>query len=73
MSSVFSIDSLEPTSEFQTPVTFLLVDKNTKCGYSFSKLDHKNNFGNKLSGFAFSTPMVSVLAVIVHYATSSLI
>ena len=23
-------------SEFQTPVTFLLVDKNTKWGYSFS-------------------------------------
>ena len=24
------------TSFFQTPITFLLVDKNTKCGYSFS-------------------------------------
>ena len=32
----FSIDFLETTSEFQMPVTFLLVDKNTKCGYSFS-------------------------------------
>ena len=78
MSFSFSIDFLEPTSEFQTPVTFLLVDKNTKCGYSFSKLDHKNILVIKLSGFAeiftFSTPalMVSVLAVIVHYATSSL-
>ena len=41
MSSAFSIDFLEPTSEIQTPVTFLLVDKNTKCVYSFSKLDHK--------------------------------
>ena len=46
MSSVFSIDFLELTSEFQKPVTFLLVDKNTKCGYSFSELDHKKNFGN---------------------------
>ena len=36
MSSAFSIEFLEPTSEFQTPVTFLLVDRNTKCGYSFS-------------------------------------
>ena len=46
MSSAFSIDFLEPASEFQTPVTFLLVDKNTKCGYSFSKLDLKENLGN---------------------------
>ena len=46
MSSAFSIDFLEPISEFQTPVTFFLVDKNTTCGYSFSKLDHKKNFGN---------------------------
>ena len=30
MSSAFSIDFLEPNSEFQTPVTFLLVDKNIK-------------------------------------------
>ena len=35
MSSAFSIDFLEPTSEFQTHVTFLLVDKNTKGGYLF--------------------------------------
>ena len=46
MSSAFSIDFLEPTSEFQMPVAFLLVDKNTKCGHSFSQLDHKENFGN---------------------------
>ena len=44
MSSAFYIDFLEPTSEFQTPVTFLLADKNTKCGYSFFKLDHEENF-----------------------------
>ena len=29
------LTSLSP--EFQTPVTFLLVDKNTKCGHSFSE------------------------------------
>ena len=43
MSSAFSIDVLEPTSEFQMPVTFLLVDKNTKI---VSELDCKENFGN---------------------------
>ena len=41
MSSAFSIDFLEPTSEIQTPVTFLWVDKNTKCGCSFSKIAWK--------------------------------
>ena len=35
MSSAFSIDFLEPTSEFQMPVTFLLVDKNIKAGIRF--------------------------------------
>ena len=35
-SSAFSVDFLEPTLDFQTPITFLLVDKNTKFGYSFS-------------------------------------
>ena len=61
------------------PVTFLIVDKNTKCGYSFSELERMEHLVIKLSGFAeiftFPTPalMVSVLAVIVHYATSSLI
>ena len=46
MSSALSIDFLEPTSDFQKPVTFLLVDKNTKCGNSFSKLDRKEDFGD---------------------------
>ena len=61
------------------PVTFLLVDKNTKCGYSFSKLDRQEYFGNELSRsadiFTFSTlgPIVSALADIAHYQTSSLI
>ena len=45
MSSAFFVYFLEPTSKFQTPVTFLLEDKNTKCGYSFSYLDRKTKFG----------------------------
>ena len=53
------------------------MDKNTKCGYSFSMLDRKDNFGN-LSGFAeiftfSSAHMVSVLVEIACYATLSLI
>ena len=39
MSFAFSVNFLEPTLDFQMPITFLLVHKNTKCGYSFSKLD----------------------------------
>ena len=80
MSSAFSIDFLEPTSNIKMPITFLFVDKNTKCGCPFSKLDHKDNFGNlKMSGFAeiftFSSPapVVSVLVDIAYYAASSLI
>ena len=37
MSSAFSVEFLELASDFQTPITLLLVDQNTKCGYSFSK------------------------------------
>ena len=69
MSSAFFIDFLEPTSEFQMPVTFLLVDKKTKCGYSFSYLDRKENFDLsncrfliEFSRFILTTaPNVSVL------------
>ena len=32
----FSIDLLQCTSELQTPITFLFVNENIKCGYSFS-------------------------------------
>ena len=79
MSSAFSIDFLEPTSEFQTHVTFLLVDKTQSVGIHFLSWIARKMLVIKLSGFAeiftVSTPalMVSVLAVIVHYATSSLI
>ena len=30
MSFAFFVDIPKPTSDFQTPITFLLVDKNTK-------------------------------------------
>ena len=50
MSSAFSINFLEPTLDFQMPITFLLVHKNTMCGYSFSQLDRNENFGNKNVG-----------------------
>ena len=78
MSSAFSIDYLEPTSEFQTPKTLLLVDKTQSVGIHFLRVARKI-LVIKLSGFAeiftFSTPapMVSVLADIANNATSSLI
>ena len=74
MFSAFFIDFPEHTSEFQMPLTFLLVDKNTKL---VPEVDCKEIL--VISGFAeiftISTPapMISVLAVIAHYATSSLI
>ena len=36
ITSDFSIDLLQCTSELQTPITFLLVNENIKYGYSFS-------------------------------------
>ena len=47
MSFAFSIDFIELTSDFQTPVTFLLVDKNTKC-ILFHNWIIRNIFGNKI-------------------------
>ena len=35
MSSTFSFDFIEPTSDFQTPITFLLVDKTQRVGFIF--------------------------------------
>ena len=55
----FSVDFLEPTSDFQTPITFLLVDKNTKCGYKFSKIARKIlviKLSRYAEIFSFSTP-----------------
>ena len=63
MSSAFSIDFLEPTPVFQMPVTFVNVEENTKCGYSFSKVDGKENFGKliKLSGLLKFSPFLLLL------------
>ena len=52
MSLDFFIDLIEPTSDFQTAITFLLVDKNTSCGYSFFNWIISNIWVTKLSGFA---------------------
>ena len=66
ITSDFPIDLLQCTSELQTPITFLFVDKNMKCGYAFSQLEHKEYFGTKLFGFAkifgfsFFAPPLSV-------------
>ena len=61
MSSAFSVDFLEPTSEFQMPVTFLVVAENIKCGHSFFSKIAGNISVINLSGFAetftFSTPL----------------
>ena len=81
MSFAFSLDFLKPTSDFQMPITFLLVDKNTKYGFRFLNLNliTRKILVIKLSGFAeiftFSTPapVVLVLADMAHSAMSSLI
>ena len=39
----FSVDFLEPISDFRMSVYFY-VNKNTKCGCSFSYLDCKEHF-----------------------------
>ena len=51
MTSAFFIDFFEPTSDFQTTITFLFVDKNTKCGYIFSQLDCKEHLGHEIVRF----------------------
>ena len=60
MSSAFSVCFLEPTSEFQTPVTFLLVAKTQSVGIHFLSKITRNILVINLSGFAeiftFSTP-----------------
>ena len=35
MSSAFSVDFFEPTSDFQMSITFLLVDKTQSVGFIF--------------------------------------
>ena len=36
ITSDFSIHLMQLTSKVQTPITFLFVNKNIKCGYAFS-------------------------------------
>ena len=74
MSSAFSIDFLEPTSEFKSSVTVLLVDK---VWVFIFLVRSQGIFSEFTKIFTFSTstptPIVSVLAGIAHNATSSLI
>ena len=46
-SAILEIFFIEPTSEFQTSVTFLLVNENINCGWSFCLLDRNKHFGTK--------------------------
>ena len=55
------------TSERQTPITFLFVNENIKCGYAFAYLEHNEYFGTKIClgflkhfVFAFSAPTFSI-------------
>ena len=78
MCSAFSIDFIGPTPEFQTPLTFLLVDKTQSVDINFLSYIARTILVIKFSGFAeiftFSTAasMVSDLVLIAHYTTSSL-
>ena len=46
-SAILEIFYIESISEFQTSVTFLLVNENIKCVCSSSKLDRNEHFGTK--------------------------
>ena len=48
ITSDFFIDLLQCTSVLQTPITFLFVNENIKCGYAVSKLEHEEYFGTKI-------------------------
>ena len=50
MPSAFSIYFLEPTSEFESPVTFLLVDKKQSVDIHFFSKIARKTLVNKLSG-----------------------
>ena len=52
MSSAFSVDFLEPTSDFQTPITFFLVEKKHKVGTHFFNWIARKILVIKLLGFA---------------------
>ena len=46
-------------SKVQTPIILLFVNKNIKCGWAFSWLEHEEHFGTKFD-FAISAPLASV-------------
>ena len=48
ITSDFSIRLMLFTSELQTPITFLFVNENVKCGYSFALLELDESFGTKV-------------------------
>ena len=53
IASDFSIDLLQCTSELQTPITFLFVNENMKCGVCiFLVRNMRNILVPKLFGFA---------------------
>ena len=47
ITSDFSVHLMQLTSKVQTPITFLFVKKNIKCGLAFSQLEHEEHFGTK--------------------------
>ena len=53
-----SSDFLKPTSDFQTPITFLLVGKNTNVRIHFKEI-----FGYKIALFT----QTSIYGVIVYF------
>ena len=77
MSSAFSIDFLEPISDFQRSIAFLLVYKTQSVGAHVLNKIARKILVIKLSGFAeiftFPTPapVVSVLTDMAHYHMTS--
>ena len=52
----FSIRLMLFNSELQTPITFLFVNENIKCGYSFHRKNMTNILVTKVFGFAKMFP-----------------
>ena len=74
----FSVDFLEPTLDFQTPITFLLNNKKAQCVGIFFNWIVRNILVTNLSVFTeiytvlTQEPVVLVLTERqTHYATSS--
>ena len=68
MSSAFSVDFLEPTSDFQTPITILLVEKKDKVWVFIFLVRLQGKFGNCKLSDLLKFSLVSVLADIAHFA-----